>query len=81
MNQQYILNVVSFFVFLFRAAPVTYGSSQVRGLIGAIVAGLHESHNNARSEPCLQLTPQLTATSDLQPTERGQGSNPQPHGS
>ena len=27
------------------------------------------------------LTPQLTATPDLQPTEQGQGSNPQPHGS
>ena len=32
------------------------------------------------SVPPLQPTPQLTATPDPQPTERGQGSNPQPHG-
>ena len=33
--------------------------------------------------PRLQPTPQLTAmaTPDSQPTEQGQGSNPQPHGS
>jgi len=29
----------------------------------------------------LQLTPQLRATLDPEPTELGQGSNPQPHGS
>ena len=33
------------------------------------------------AEPRLQPTPQLTATPDPQPTERGQGANPQPHGS
>ena len=38
------------FVF-FRAAPRAYGGSQVRGLIGAVVAGLHHSHSNGRSEP------------------------------
>ena len=35
----------------------------------------------ARSELRLQPTPQLMATLDPQPTERGWGSNPQPHGS
>ena len=40
-----------FFVFsLFRAAGAAYGGSQSRGLIGAVAAGLHQSHNNARSE-------------------------------
>ena len=54
---------VSSFVF-FRAAPAAYGSSQARGLIGAADAGLCQSHNYARSELCLQPTPQLTATPD-----------------
>ena len=66
---------------LFRATPTAYGSSQARGLIGAVAAGLHHSHSNARSELHLRSIPQLTATLDPQPTEWGQGSNPQPHGS
>ena len=51
----------SFLFFFFRAAPAAYGSSQARGPIGATVAGLHHSRSNARSKPCLQPTPQLTA--------------------
>ena len=47
-----------------RAAPVAYGGSQARGGIGAIVTGLRHSHSNTGSEPCLQSTPQLTATPD-----------------
>ena len=39
-----------FFFSLFRAAPVAYGSSAVRGLIRAAAAGLHHSHGNAGSE-------------------------------
>ena len=35
-----------------------------RGLIGAIAAGLRQSHSNARSDPSLQPTPQLTAAPD-----------------
>ena len=38
---------------LFRAAPTEYGGSQARSLIGAVAAGLHHSHSNARSELCL----------------------------
>ena len=53
-----------FFFGLFRAAPMTYGGSQARGLIGATAAGLHHSCSSAGSEPCLQPTPQLTATLD-----------------
>jgi len=71
-----------FFLCLFafsRAAPVAYGGSQARGLIGAVAASLHQSHSNLGSELHLQPTPQLTATPDPQPTDRGQGSNPQPH--
>ena len=52
-------------VFAFsRAAPMAYGGSQARGPIGAVAMGLHLSHSNARSEPCLQPTPQLMATPD-----------------
>ena len=71
------------FIYLFivfsRAAPAAYGGSQARGLTGAVATGLHQSHSNAGSEPHLRSTPQLVAT--LDPTEQGQGSNPQPHGS
>ena len=67
------------FIYLFiclfafsRAAPEAYGGSQARDLIGAIAASRHHSHSNTRSEPRLRPTPQLTATSDPQPTEQGQ---------
>ena len=53
------------FIFAFsRAALAAYGGSQARCLIGAVAAGLHQSHSNAGSESCLQPTPQLTATPD-----------------
>jgi len=57
------------------------GVSQARGPIRVVATGLRQSHSNAGSEPRLRPTPQLTAMSDPQPTEQGQGSNPQPHGS
>ena len=54
-----------FFIFCpFRAAPVAYGGSQARGRIGDVAAGLHHSHSHAESEPCLQPTPQFSATPD-----------------
>ena len=68
----------TFFFLLFRAVPVAYGGSQARG---GIVAGRHHSYSNARSEPYLRPTPQLTATPDPEPAERGQGWNLRPHGS
>ena len=46
-------NGSSVFNFFFRVAPVSYGGSQARGPIGAVAAGLHHSHSNARSEPSL----------------------------
>ena len=53
------------FVCLYRAAPMAYGGSQAKGLIGATATSQchYHSHSNARSEP----TPQLTATSDPYP--------------
>ena len=41
------------FFWLFKAAPMAYGGSQAGGQIGAIAAGLHHSHSNTRSKPCL----------------------------
>jgi len=41
------------FVFLFRAAPVAYGGSQVRGQNGPAAASLHHSHSKVGSEPHL----------------------------
>ena len=70
-----------FFFLLFRAIPTAYGNSQARGQIGAAPASLHHSHSNAGSKPRLQTTPQLTATPNPSPTEGGQRSNSQPHGS
>ena len=57
--------VVCLFVVFFRATPEVYGSSQARGSIGAAAAGLHHSHSNTRSEPCLQPTLQREAAPDL----------------
>ena len=67
-------------VFIFRAVPVAYGSSQARGRIEAEAAGLHHSHSNVESKPHLQATPQLMAIPDPQPAEQSQGLNLSPHG-
>ena len=53
-----------FFSLSFRATPEAYGGSQARGLIGAVAAGLHQSHSNGRSELHLRPTPQLMAALD-----------------
>ena len=53
-----------FLFLLFRATPAAYGGSQAGGLIGATDASLCHRHSNARSEPNLQPTPQLTEMLD-----------------
>ena len=66
-----------FFLFLlFRAAPSAYGGSQARGWIGTTAASLPQSHSNIDPSRVFDLH-----HISLQPTERGQGSNPQSHGS
>ena len=50
--------------FLFRATPAAYGSSQARGQIEAVAAGLCHGHSNSGSKLHLQPIPQLTATLD-----------------
>ena len=57
------LFIFSFCLF-FRATPMTYRASQAKSPIGAVAASLHHSHSNVGSEPSLQPTPQLTATSN-----------------
>ena len=58
-------HILFFCLFVFsRADPVAYGSSQVRGLIRAVAADLHQSDNNSGSKLCLQPTPQLTTMQD-----------------
>ena len=60
----YLMVVFCLFVCLFvfsRAAPSASGGSQAWGWIGAVAAGLCQSHSNMGSEPSPQLTPQLTA--------------------
>ena len=42
-----------FFFALSRATPAAYAGSQARGLMGAVAAGLHQSHSNSGSKPCL----------------------------
>ena len=44
-------------LFLFRAIPAAYVSSQAGGQIGAAAASLHQSHGNAGSE--LHMQPKL----------------------
>jgi len=61
--------VLFYFIFsrLFAISWATfaaYGGSQARGRIGAVATGLCHSHSNAKSEPSLQPTPQLTAMPD-----------------
>ena len=45
-----------------------------------VAASLHHRHSNAGSKPHLPPTPQLMAMLDPQPTEWGQGLNPNPQG-
>ena len=67
------VEVPSLFLFLFIfclfllflwAATTAYGGSQARGRIGAVAAGLLQSHSHMGSEPCLQPISQLTAMPD-----------------
>ena len=52
------------FFYLFYSRSCGIWGSQARGRIGAVAAGLCQSHSNVGSKPCLQPTPQLTAIPD-----------------
>ena len=72
LNFEYCLSLADgntdevFFLFFFLGPQVRH-MEVPRGRIGTTAAGLHhsQSHNNAKSEPCLLATPQLTAMLDL----------------
>ena len=51
-------------LFIFRAAPMVFGSFQAKGWIRAAAAGLHHRHSNTGSEPYLWPIPQRTAMPD-----------------
>ena len=59
MDENFSIFFLSFC--LLRATPTAYGGSQARGLIGAVAAGLGQSHSNLGSELHLRPTPQLRA--------------------
>ena len=61
-------NIYTYFVSL--GPHPQQGSSQTRGGIEAVAAGLRHSHSNARSKPGLRPIPQLTATLDLSPMSK-----------
>ena len=69
-SEEYFFIFYRLFFFFFalfafsRPVPLAHGDSQARGLIGAVATGLHHSHNNARSEPRPQPTPQQTEMLD-----------------
>ena len=48
-----IIIIIIIIILLFKAVPVAYGSSQTRGRIEAVAAGLCRSHSNTGSEPRL----------------------------
>ena len=55
---------ICLFVCLFRATSAAHKGSQARGQIGTTSVGLYHSHSNARSDPHLRPTLQLTAMPD-----------------
>ena len=68
-----IKNIITFNILLFLgrglfaiswAAPVAYGGSQARGLIGAVATSLCQSHSQCGIRAESGPTPQLTATPD-----------------
>ena len=62
--QGLLLLLLLLFLSFSGAAPTAYGISQARVLIGAVAAGLHQSHSNAGSKPRLWPTPQFMAMPD-----------------
>ena len=66
-----------FLVFCFRATPVAYRGSQVRGRIGAVVAGLHHSYSGIWVASATYTTAHRNTGSLA--IEWGHGSNLRPH--
>ena len=69
-----------FFSFLFFGLNPWHMEIPRLGVDSELQLPAYARDSNVGSEPRLPPIPQLTATPDPWPTERGQGSNPQPHG-
>ena len=65
LRKNVAVSICEQFFFLHRAEPTACGSSQAKGRLGAVAAGLRYSHSNTRSEPRLWPTPQVMAMPDL----------------
>ena len=64
-HETLLLWVFFFFFFaLFWGGGLFFGFCAAGMRIGAVAAGLHQSHSNVGSKLSLQPTPQLTATPD-----------------
>ena len=59
-----------------KAARVAYGGSQARSLIGALVAGLHQSHSNMWDPSCVCDLHHSSQQRQILNPLKGQGSNP-----
>ena len=60
----------AFLFLLFKAAPMSQGSSQSRGKIRAAATSLHHSHSSTGSNPRLQPIPQLVQCQILKPLSK-----------
>ena len=80
----FIYVFIYFYFFFFpRTTPTAYGGSRL-GVELELQLPAYTTVTTTWDPSCvcnLQPTPQLLATPDPQPTEQGQGSNLQPHGS
>ena len=56
VSESFVLFLISCLFAISWATAAAYGDSQARGPIGAEATGLHHSHSNAKSEPCLTYT-------------------------
>ena len=69
-----------FFFFEGGGTSAVYGSSQAKGWISPITASLRHSHTATWDLSPVWTFNAAHATLALQPTDRGQGLNPHPHG-
>ena len=72
----------NFFGLFFRAAPAAYGGSQAKGPIRSYSCWpTPQPQQHQIQAEAASYTPQFMAMPDPWPTERGRGSNLEPHGS
>ena len=83
LSTHLVFKIIYLFVYLFFFLQMHLWLMEVpsRGAkLELQLPALHNSHSNAGSQPHLPPAPQLMATPDPEPTEKGQGSNPHAQG-